>query len=52
MSLPILTTSTWSSAMPLRARSARKRMTAVGWVAMVFPIMSFGVRIGLSASEK
>ena len=52
MSLPILTTSTWSSGMPFFASSARSRMTAVGWVAMVLPTMSLGVRMGLFSSEK
>ena len=52
MSLPILTTLTWSSAMPFFASSALSRITAVGWVATVLPIMSFGVRIGFLFSEK
>ncbi|MCY1555335.1 hypothetical protein D9M68_919910 [compost metagenome] len=52
MSAPILTMVTWSSAIPLAARSARSRMTAEGWVAMVLPIMSCGVRIGFLPSER
>ena len=52
MSLPILTTSTSPSSIPFLASRARKRMTAVGWVAIVLPTISFGSRIGSPASEK
>ena len=52
MSLPMLTASTWSSEMPAFASTARSRIIAVGWVAIVLPTMSAGVRIGFPANEK